>query len=323
MITTPLDPSPGCSVVIPVYNAEQSLDELVSRLIVELGNTVLRYEIILVNDGSADKSWQKICALANANPVIRGINLTRNFGQHNALLCGIRTARYEWIVTMDDDLQHPPEEIHKLFVALTDEFDVVYGVPERLPHSFWRNFFSMLIKRILAFVMGIRSAREISAFRLFRTTLRRAFKDYRDPAVILDVLLAWGTTRFTHVKVREENRKYGASNYSFSKLISQALLVFTGFSILPLRLASWLGFFFVIFGFAVFLYVLISYLSAGSIPGFPFLASIISLFSGAQLFAIGIIGEYLGRVFERSMDRPNYLVGQTVNIPDIGEDELV
>jgi undecaprenyl-phosphate 4-deoxy-4-formamido-L-arabinose transferase len=270
----------------------------------------------LVNDGSADRSWEKIKDLSLNKPNIRGINLMRNFGQHNALLCGIRAAKYEFTITMDDDLQHPPEEIHKLLAALTENVDVVYGYPEKLPHSFWRNLSSKITKRILAYLMGIRSAREISAFRVFRTDLRRVFQYYRDPSVILDVLLSWGTSRFTFVLVKEDVRKYGKSNYKFTNLIKQALLVFTGFSILPLRLSSWLGFFFVIFGLAVFLYVFISYLSAGSIPGFPFLASIISIFSGAQLFVLGIMGEYLGRIFERSMGRPNYIVGQTVNFPE-------
>ena len=115
----------------------------------------------------------------------------RNYGQHNALLCGIREARGDVIITMDDDLQHPPEEISKLLQKWMEGYDVVYGYPTKLPHSFWRNLFSRLTKKTLAFVMGIKSVNEISAFRAFSTDLRKAFSSYQSPNVIIDVLLSW------------------------------------------------------------------------------------------------------------------------------------
>ena len=310
---------PGLSIIIPVYNSQKTLEELVKRLGTVLPGIASNYEVLLVNDGSIDESWQKVQELAEAYSFIRGINLMRNYGQHNALLCGIRSAENEIIVTMDDDLQHPPEEIPILLAKLQEGHDVVYGFPRKLPHSFWRNIFSRITKRTLAFVMGIKTVREISAFRAFRTNLREAFKDYQSPSVIIDVLLSWGTTRFTSVKINEVPREYGSSNYNFFKLASQGLLILTGFSTIPLKLASWMGFIFTIFGFAVFLFVLISYLQQGSIPGFPFLASIISIFSGTQLFALGIFGEYLGRMFDRSMDRPTYVIGSTT--PKCQQDE--
>jgi len=300
---------PSLSIVIPVYNSQATLTELVERLIAVLPGISSSYEILLVNDGSRDESWQVIQQLAENHNAVQGINLMRNYGQHNALLCGVRSAKNEITITMDDDLQHPPEEIPVLLSKLQEEYDVVYGFPRKLPHSLWRNIFSRLTKRTLAFVMGIKTVREISAFRAFRTNLREAFTDYQSPGVIIDVLLSWGTTRFTSVKVNEVPREYGASNYNFFKLVSQGFLILTGFSTIPLKLASWLGFLFTIFGFAVFLYVLISYIKQGSIPGFPFLASIISIFSGTQLFALGIFGEYLGRVFDKSLDRPTYVIG--------------
>ncbi|MEA4907526.1 MAG: glycosyltransferase family 2 protein [Chloroflexi bacterium] len=300
----------SCSIVIPVYNSEQSLPLLVERLAAVLPGICPQYEVLLVNDGSRDGSWEVITRLIQQFPFVRGINLMRNYGQHNALLCGIRNASCQAVVTMDDDLQHPPEEIHKLVERLNEGFDVVYGVPRKLPHSLWRNFFSWLSKRVLAFVMGIRTVREISAFRCFRTRLREAFVDYQSPGVIIDALLSWGTTQFSSILVDEEPRQYGNSNYNFSKLFSQVILILTGFSTVPLRVASWLGFAFMLLGIAVFLFVLISYLTQGSIPGFPFLASIISIFSGSQLFALGIIGEYMARIFDRSMARPSYVIGE-------------
>jgi undecaprenyl-phosphate 4-deoxy-4-formamido-L-arabinose transferase len=300
------------SVVVPVYNSQDTLRELVTRLGAVLPGACERYEVLLINDGSHDASWDVITALVQEFPFVHGINMMRNYGQHNALLCGTRSARYEVIVTMDDDLQHPPEEINKLLDRLDEGFDVVYGAPTRLPHSLWRNLFSWLTKRTLAFVMGIPTVREIGAFRAFRTHLRNAFAHYQSPNVIIDALLAWGTTRFGSVPVEEKQREVGRSNYNFSRLFAQGMFILTGFSTKPLRFTSFLGFGFTLVGIAVFLYVFISYLVAGSIPGFPFLSSIIAIFSGVQLFAIGILGEYLGRVFDRSTDRPTYVIGQTL-----------
>lgn len=303
------------SVVVPVYNSEQTLEALVSRLGAVLPSLCPEYEVILVNDGSRDQSWQRVCQLANQYTWVRGIHLMRNYGQHNALLCGVRAARSEVIITMDDDLQHPPEEMHKLLDRLSEGFDVVYGSPEKLPHAVWRNWFSIFTKRALSYVMGIPTVRDIAAFRAFRTDLRKAFATHQNPNVLLDVLLSWGTTNFGVVKVQEEPRPVGTSNYNFARLFNIAMVVLTGYSTAPLRFTSLVGFLFTIFGFLVFVYVLIVTLTAGSIPGFPFLASIISLFSGTQLFALGIIGEYLARVFDRSMDRPAYVVREHTEQP--------
>jgi Glycosyltransferases involved in cell wall biogenesis len=305
-----------CSIVIPVYNSQATLRELVTRLSKVMPPLCDEFEVILVNDGSHDQSWQAICDLSEEFPWIRGINMMRNYGQHNALLCGLRTARYEITITMDDDLQHPPEEIGALLPKFSEGFEVVYGIPRKLPHSLWRNLLSFLTKRILAFVMNIPTVRDLSAFRAFRTDLRKAFESFQSPNVILDVLLSWGTTRFTTVMVDEAPRLVGISNYNFSKLIGQGMLILTGFSTAPLRLASMIGFAFTIFGIAIFAYVITLYFIAGSIPGFPFLASIIALFSGTQLFTLGIFGEYLASIFDRSMDRPVYVVGGTTEKND-------
>lgn len=301
---------PGISVVVPVYNSEETLQELVKCLGDVLPGLSEKFEVILINDGSRDESWTTIQAISQNVPWVKGINMMRNYGQHNALVCGMRLASYDITVTMDDDLQHPPSEIKKLLKPLFEGFDVVYGIPVKLPHSWWRNAFSLLTKRLLAMVMGIPAIRDIGAFRAFRTDLRRASDLFQSPTVILDVLLSWGTTRFSTVQVEEAPRKSGESNYSFGKLVSQTMLILTGFSTVPLRMTNYLGFLFTIFGFIVLIYVLYVYFRAGSIPGFPFLASMIAIFSGTQLFALGIFGEYLARIFDRSMERPTYVISQ-------------
>jgi glycosyltransferase involved in cell wall biosynthesis len=289
----------GVSVVIPVYNSEEILPALLERLATVLPQAATCYEVILVNDGSRDNSWTRIQELAARYSFVRGFELMRNFGQHNALLAGVRAAHFDVVVTMDDDLQHPPEEIGKL----------VYGVPEVLPHSHGRNLASRLTKLVLQKAMGAEIASRVDAFRAFRTQLREAFANFMGVYISLDVLLTWGTSRFGMVTVDHHARRVGESNYNFRKLMTHALNMMTGFSPLPLQLASLLGFGTTAFGVLVLAYVLIrAFVQKGAPPGFPLLVSIISIFSGAQLVALGIIGEYLARVHARSLDRPPYVV---------------
>lgn len=301
--------SKNLSIIVPVFNGADSLVALYERLNTILPSLVQDYELILVNDGSRDSSWEVITSLTETHRWIQGINLMRNYGQHNALLCGIRAAKYETIVTIDDDLQNPPEEISKLLTKLDEGYDVVYGTPLKERHDLWRSIASQVTKLALQSTMGIETARQVSAFRAFRSYLRNAFQNYQSPFVSIDVLLTWGTNRFTSVPVRHEERKYGVSNYTFRKLVVHALNMITGFSVLPLRLASLIGFGFALFGGLVLVYVVGRYLiQGGVVPGFAFLASTIAIFSGVQLFALGIIGEYLARMYYRLMDRPSYVI---------------
>jgi glycosyltransferase involved in cell wall biosynthesis len=303
---------PSLSVIVPVYNSEAILPLLVQRLQPVLKTLAGEYELLLVNDGSRDQSWAAIERLAAENPWVRGINLMRNFGQHNALLCGIRTARGEVIITMDDDLQHPPEELHRLLAKLNEGYDVVYGSPEKQPHGLWRGLASEFTKLALQKSMGAATARRVSALRVFRTQLRDAFASYHSPFVSIDVVLTWGTTRFVAVEVRHDARQSGVSNYTVRKLITHALNMVTGFSVVPLQLASLLGFACTIFGLGILVFVLGRYVLQGtSVPGFTFLASAMAIFSGAQLFALGIMGEYLARMHFRMMERPTYAVRAT------------
>ncbi len=310
-----------CSVVIPVYRSEQTLDALIERLAQVLPKVADVYEVVLVNDGSPDASWATIERLSAQYEWVRGINLMRNYGQHNAVLCGIREARYEITVTMDDDLQHPPEEIPLLIAKLNEGFDIVYGMPKKLPHSWWRNAFSVLTKYAISYVMGFKTVREIGSFRAFHTRLRDAFVLYADSNVLVDVLFSWGTTRFGSVQVNEAPRAVGRSNYTFRKLVHVALLALTSYTTLPLRLASFMGFTFTLFGLGVLIYVLVTYFAAGSVPGFSFQASLISIFSGVQLFALGIIGEYLARLFDRASGRPTYAIAETTRNRSAAEEE--
>ncbi len=300
---------PGLTVLVPVYFSEAGLEALVTRLAEELPKLGRAFELLLVNDGSRDGSQAQIERLATGRPWLRWIELRRNFGQHNAILCGLRAARYDVVATLDDDLQHPPEELPKLLERLTPDVDVVYGAPERERHGLFRDLASQLTKWALQTSMGVQAARDVSAFRVLRTDLRDGFASYEGPSVSLDVLLTWSTNRFTSVRVRHDERRVGTSNYTFGKLVRIAVELITGFSDRPLRLASILGIAFACLGALLLVYQVGVYVvRGGAVPGFTFLASSVTLFSGVQLVALGIIGEYLGRVHMRAMRRPTYVV---------------
>ena len=301
----------NCSVVIPVYRGEHTLEPLVARLANVLPVCAQEFEVLLVNDGSPDDSWDVIEALTRQYPWVCGIKLMRNYGQENATLCGIRAARCDVIVTMDDDLQHDPSDLPRLMAKLNEGYDVVYGVPRVRRQVWWKSIFSAIVKRAISSVMGVTTVRDISAYKAFRAELKRAFDSINSPDVQIDVLLSWGATRFASIEIEEAPRTVGSSNYNLVKLIKVSLLVLTNYTTIPLRIASILGFLFTIIGFFVLLYVLIIYFTLGSIPGFSFVVSAVTIFSGVQLFALGIIGEYLARMFERSSGRPPYVIQKT------------
>jgi glycosyltransferase involved in cell wall biosynthesis len=303
------------SIVVPVWNSEGTLVELTTRTREVLAPLVPRFEILYVNDGSRDRSWQVITELAEKHSEIRGLDLMRNYGQHHALLAGIQRAQHDIIVTLDDDLQHPPEAIPELLVKLEDGYDVVYGRPAERRHSSSRNISSRLLKVTLRVVLGVEMASHSSAFRAFWSIMRRGFATFSGPYLSIDVLLSWSAGRVTHVLVEHHPRREGGSGYTLRKLIGLAYTMLVGYSTLPLRLASSLGFLSAVLGLCTVLYVLIRRLFQTSyVPGFAFLAAEIALFAGLQLFAIGVIGEYVARLHFRTMGKPPYVIRDEVGV---------
>ena len=304
---------PQLSVVVPVYRAAGTLEQLHARLVSALTEAGYDFEILFIEDCGGDNSWDVIRALSARDRRVRGISFSRNYGQHNALLCGIRMARGEICVTLDDDLQHPPEEIETLLAELRKGHDVVYGAPMQQPHGLLRGLASRITKLTLRRTMGVSAAEHVSAFRVFHTRIRKSFEDFRSPVVNIDVLLTWGTKRFSYVTVRHDVRQVGESGYTLRKLINHAVNMLTGFSVFPLQLASLLGLCFGFVGLLALAYVLVRYMIEGSaVAGFPFLASLISILSGVQLLTLGIFGEYLARIHLRMMDQPAYSIAETV-----------
>ncbi|MGJ3510080.1 glycosyltransferase [Enemella sp. A6] len=298
------------SVVIPCYRSRDTLPKLVERLLVELPKLTTAFEVIMVVDGSPDDTYAVAHALEVDHPgVVRAVLLRRNYGQHNALLAGLARARYEITVTMDDDLQHLPEQIEPLLAPLQNPLiDLVYGVAAEEEHGLLRSLASRTVKTALA-AAEVPSAKDVSAFRAFRTDLRDGFAHVADQFTNLDVLLSWTTVSIERVRVQMDMRNDGKSGYTFSSLVRHAMNMVTGYGTVPLKLVSWLGAFTSLLGVGLLIFVLVRYLMGRiEVAGFTTLASMLAILSGAMMLSIGILGEYLGRLHFRSMQRPSFLV---------------
>jgi undecaprenyl-phosphate 4-deoxy-4-formamido-L-arabinose transferase len=305
---------PTVSVVVPVSDGAAALPGLVARLGDELPALARRFEVILVNDGSHDRSWDVIQTLAAERPWLRGLNLMRRYGQPNALLCGIRAAVYDFIVTLDDGRQSAPEEIGRLLARLAEGPDVVYGAlcPER--RSLWRTLAAGMTQLALQGAMGAVTARQVSPFRAFRAQLRGAFEQYQGPCPSIDVLLTWGTTRFAAVPVSGAGRSAGRSGGALREWVKPALelLAFTNW---PLRAASLAGFALIGLGLA---YGVGRYLLTGiRWPGLPDVAAALAIVSGIQVLALGIIGEHLARRRFPPLGPPAYTVRACTPEPEL------
>ena len=304
---------PGVSIVVPVFQSTTSLPVLLRGVRQALADRPL--EFILVDDGSGAATRATLRELAGQEGVTV-LRLGRNSGQHAALLAGIRSAEHPLTVTIDDDLQHPPDMIPRLLQTLEREgTDVVYGWSPFPAQKWWRRVGSATIRRILSTALDVPSAANMSAFRAFRTRLRDGFAEPLGPGVSIDALLGWSTSNFSFVEVDHQPRAEGTTGYNLRRLFRFAIDTLTGYSVLPLRLVSFIGIASSLLGFALLAYVLIGFMFRGSpVAGFPFLASVIAIFSGLQMLALGIIGEYLGRMHLRIQRRPTYVIAE--RLPD-------
>jgi undecaprenyl-phosphate 4-deoxy-4-formamido-L-arabinose transferase len=297
------------SVVVPCYRSAATLPALAARIHDVLPGHVTEFEIVLVVDGGDRETWTTAAGLDRGSRHVRALRLNRNYGQHNALVAGVRAARYDVVVTMDDDLQHRPEEIPALLRALTDDVDLVYGVAADEEHGMARSLASRLVKATLQRTMRVGKAHRLSAFRAFRTFLRTGFTELHGSAVSLDVALSWGTTDITAVTVRMDERAVGRSNYTVRMLIRHTLNMAFGYSTGPLRLVTYLGVGVGVLGLGLLGRVLQLYFTGETtVAGFTTLASMVALFSAAQMIATGVLGEYIGRIHSRGLGRPTYVL---------------
>jgi glycosyltransferase involved in cell wall biosynthesis len=305
-----IDDLPYISVVIPVYKAAHSLEELYHRLRASIELISPKFEIIFVEDCGGDNSWQVIEGLANIDPRIRGIQLSRNFGQHAATICGFAHARGRWIATMDDDLEQAPEDLVKLYTKAKEGYDLVYGVFLERTHMGWRNLTSNVARWL--FSKAIPSLNHsYTSYRFIRGDLARELPTFDSPYPFVDGYLSWLTNRYATVNVTHHMRANGVSSYTFRKLTTHTINIFVTFSDLPLRLASWIGLIFFFVGMGWLGVILIGRLFDWiTVSGFASIMAAIVLFGGIQLLILGVFGEYLGRMSFKSSRKPLYLVGK-------------
>jgi glycosyltransferase involved in cell wall biosynthesis len=295
------------SVVVPVYNAEDSLEELVSRLVRTFEKINKSYELIFIDDNSNDRSWEILRSLREKHPEVRCYELMRNYGQQNATMCGFRLAKGRYVLTLDDDLQNPPEEIPSLITELEKGYDVVFGVYESKKHGRYRRLGSWLINKF--YTLTFKSEGRVSAFRILHSELVKKILDYDLNFTYINGLISWYTDRISRVHVEHQDRPQGRSGYTLGKLLALSINMMTNFSLLPLQIASIAGLLFASAGFIFGLFFGVRRLLFGTnVSGFPAIIVSISFFSGMILFFLGVIGEYIGRIHLNINRRPQYSI---------------
>lgn len=303
------------SVAIPVYRSETTLDRLIARLTTTLDGIGDPYEIVLVNDGSPDGSWERLIALQKTHPRLHAINLMRNFGQHSALMCAFAHCRGEIIVTLDDDLQHYPEDIPNLLRALEDaSVDVAMGRYQHKRHSRVRNWGTWLIKQISATTLDVPKDLDLTSFRAMRKPIVDALLDFRVASPRIGLMVFAVTRAIVNVPVRHAARATGRSGYSWTRLIANFLDNILYFSSLPLRLVSYGGLTLSMISLLLGVWYLFRYFSGGiTVSGFATIVLLTTLYAGVVLGSLGIVGEYLVRIVRASEQRPLYVIREQRN----------
>jgi undecaprenyl-phosphate 4-deoxy-4-formamido-L-arabinose transferase len=304
----PQESRPDISVVVPVLNSESTLRDLFARTSAVLSGMDLDFEIIFVDDGSVDSSWRVIRELkASSSGRVRGLKLARNSGQQAATVCGLQQASGRWVVTLDDDLQTPPEEIPKLWNIAADETsDVIYGICPAQNHGFMHRVGSYLF-RVLVRRMAP-SVPSASSFRLIRREILESFQHSSGAWLFLDPALAWFTSDMATVEVRHEKRLNGRSSYSLAKLAHMAITILVIYSTLPLQFMIWFGLFSAILSFCIGIYYLIIKLTSNVPPGFSALIVMMTFAFGVILLSLGILGIYISKIYNMSTGQPSFTV---------------
>lgn len=302
------------SVVVPVYNSAKMLPELHRRLTGALQGLNKPYEIIFVDDCGRDNAWQVLRSIVADDPRVTAIQLMRNSGQSNATLCGLAYARGSTIITMDDDLQHPPEEIPTLLSALRRDVDVVMGVPKEKKHHWLRRLGSAVMHELNCYLLGKDRHLRFTSFRVMRRPVVDGLLTLRTLSPALGPMINSVTHRILNTTVAHAPRQQGRSGYTLRRLLSQIMGNLVGYSMLPLRLLGVIGAAGIAFSVVFALVLVIRYMTGGiTVPGWTTIALLLVLISGFNFFAFAILGEYVLRILQRVNATPQYLVRARVS----------
>jgi len=302
------------SVVTPVYKAEKIIPLLVSEIERNINNLKLDYEIILVNDGSPDMSWNEILLVCKNNPKVKGVNLSRNFGQHYAITAGLDISKGEWVVVMDCDMQDRPDQISKLYAKVLEGYDMVLARRVVRNDSPLKKFSSVLFYKVFGYLTDTEQDPTVANFGIYNMRVINAILSMKDHIRYFPTMSQWVGFKKEFVNVEHGEREEGESSYSWGTLIALATNNIIAFSLKPLRLTIKIGLFISIISALVgILYLLLFLFDLTTVSGFTSIMISVWFLAGIIIFILGIIGIYLGKVFEKVKDRPTYIISEKIN----------
>ena len=303
---------PLISVVTPVYGCARALPELYERLVKTLSTITENFDIIMVNDHSPDEAWEVILQLAAKDPRVKGIKLSRNFGQHRAITAGLDYADGEWVVVMDCDLQDQPEEILKLYSKAQEGYDIVFGRRAERKDNFFKKFMSKFYNKTFIFISGLEDDHTVSSFGIINKKVVNVFRTLKEQNRRYKPFIFWLGFKRISIDVKHAPRIYGKSSYSFRKLISLAIDSIVAHSNKPLRLSIEFGFIMTFLSLLYALWLILRYFIY-DVPVQGWTSVMVSIYLiGGLLFAnMGVLGLYIGKVFDETKQRPIYIVSET------------
>ena len=306
---------PVISIVSPVYRGEKMVHELVCRIQKNVSGFTEDYEIILVNDASPDNSWQAILQECSIDHRIKGINLSRNFGQHRAILSGLQYAKGDWVIVMDCDLQDKPEEISTLYKKALEGYDVVFAQRVERKDNLLKRMSSTIFYSVFRFLSGVKFDNQVANFGLYKQSVIRTVRNMPERDRSFPVQVSYVGFKTTHIPVTHGQRQEGGSSYTLKTLLKYASGIIISNTNKPMRLMVALGFILSFLSMMMAFYNVIAYFCHMiEVPGFTTTVFSIWFVGGMIMMQIGIVGIYIGKVFDQVKGRPLYVVMDEVNI---------
>lgn len=307
---------PQISIISPVYGGEHTVEELVRRIIDVMGRLQLTFEIVLVDDCGPDKSWEKISVMCSDNQQIRGLRLSRNFGQHFAITAGIDQARGEIIAVMDCDLQDDPEYLPAMVERIKEGYDIVYTVKKARRHSWFKNITAVIFNTVFNYLIdnkAVRANKNIGAYSMMTAKVAEAFRKYNDYHRHYLMVLRWLGFSFCYLEIEHKERFAGKSSYNFRKLMKHALDGITSQSDKLLRIFVTIGLAISGLSFLTILIIVVLYFTHGFLSGWASTMVLMLFSTGIILTGIGVLGIYIGKTFEQTKNRPKYIIDKVLN----------